>query len=404
MTSLNTFLSIVKDIVPARSRDLRAGQPHFTVWLETSTCIALLCRKESRMQKMNSKAVLMILCLILPSVLAGASPSSNSRPPGITESPTEMEIWKIVSWLPADTETLVVSRGRYRIPQLAATIEEADDDSLDRLPLVPKDALQTSFDVLPADLLGFEESLLIKHLTGLQVILAVEGSRHFRPPTATDQMDYEGCEVVVFDRDLDQQGDPFQAVARSALKQEIVEGQPVLQFEQKFEYTDRSEMIFLAHPRPNTLLIGTNRNYIREVLARIAGKKAPRALPSDLSEWKFVNLTSRVWAIRHYDRAQAAEDPSSPFGGEKAANIPDEQAVGLTFSFDIRQRTAKVMFLSQDANLYGKFKDLTFEDSEIKTREIQPGIVQISFHLTDYQSVSMFLFVLEGMLGHGLYP
>jgi hypothetical protein len=44
-------------------------------------------------------------------------------------------------------------------------------------------------------------------------------------------------------------------------------------------------------------------------------------------------------------------DPSSPFGGDKAANQSDEEAIGLTFSFNADQQTVTINSLSNNRKL-----------------------------------------------------
>jgi hypothetical protein len=77
------------------------------------------------------------------------------------------------------------------------------------------------------------------------------------------------------------------------------------------------------------------------------GRPGARALPQDLSEWKHVETNAPVWGVRHYQKQGAQLDPNSSLLGQNSANIPDANAVGVTFSFaPTAERTATVNYLS----------------------------------------------------------
>ena len=135
-------------------------------------------------------------------------------------------------------------------------------------------------------------------------------------------------------------------------------------------------------------------------------------MPGDLPEWKYVDTESRFWGLRHFDRKQAKTDPSSPFGGRKSANDPDEHAVGLTFVFDpSRGRSATITYLSGDKSITGNANASLLamgqapeaKGLDIKYRELGPGVVQGSYSLEHMEPIQFFLFALEGMLGHAIY-
>ena len=140
--------------------------------------------------------------------------------------------------------------------------------------------------------------------------------------------------------------------------------------------------------------------------------KGERALPGNLPEWKYIDTKSRFWGLRHFDRSQAKTDPSSPFGGRKSANFPDEHAIGVTFVFDPgRGRSATITYLSDDETIMAKAsasilamgQEREARGLDTKYRELAPGVVQGSYSLRHTEPIQFFLFVLEGMLGHGIY-
>jgi hypothetical protein len=318
---------------------------------------------------------------------------------------SQITLSKALSWLPADTETLIVANGPFSIPPPETEIDE------DRTRLLSKEEINEKFEALPTALVGLPEGLLEK-LNSRKVAFAMEGSRHFRAPSELGEMPYEGCDVVVFVSDVANLGDAFMKDSKNfATKFEEVEGQRVAVFQEKLEEDDWTALV--AFPKPNVLLVATSREYLRDVLARIGGVTGSRALPDGLQEWKYVNTRARCWALRHYDKSQADLDPSSPFGEEKPANFPDDKAIGIVFNFDAAPgRGTTVTYLSGAKDILGIVQEGFFapqsdpdsiKDLRIHYREIAPGVVQGSFDLVHSEPVWYFTFVLMAVLGHGVY-
>jgi hypothetical protein len=311
-----------------------------------------------------------------------------------------------LSWLPADTETLIVANGPFVMPQR----QNAEDDTKSRL-LSLKEIRET-FESLPLGLVGLQQGVLEKKFNRREVAFAIEGARSFRSPSGLGEMTYEGCDIVVFAHDVSSLGAAFMEDSKSvAMKFEEVQGQRVAVFEEKMEEDIWTTMV--AFPKGNVLVVATNRDYLRGVLARIGGAGGPRALPDGLPEWKYVDMNDHAWGLRHYDKRQAETDPSSPIGGEKSANFPDDDAIGIVFNFDAeRGRTATITYLSKAKDVLavvkaGLFPPGSEEDSvkdlRIQYREIGPGVVRGSFDLVHSEPVWYFTFVLMAVLGHGVY-
>lgn len=312
---------------------------------------------------------------------------------------------KALSWLPADTETLIVANGPFLIPPPETEVDE------DRTRLLSKEEIDEKFEALPTALVGLPEGLL-KKLNGRKAAFAMEGSRHFRSPSELGEMPYEGCDIVVFVGDVSSLGDAFMKDStNAAAKFEEVEGKRVAVFQEKLEEDVWTALV--VFPKPNVLVVATNRNYLRDVLARIGGATGPRALPNELPEWKYINTRARGWGLRHYDKSQANLDPSSPIGGEKSANFPDDKAIGLAFNFDPSPgRGATITYLSgakdvleivQDGLFPAQSDPDSIKDLRIRYLEVAPGVVQGSFDLVHSEPVWYFTFVLMAIFGHGVY-
>ena len=312
---------------------------------------------------------------------------------------------ELLSWLPDDTETVIAANGPFAFPDFAGL---EWNDSEQQLPLAELEARMRS---LPLGLFDLKNGGLAKGLKGKEVTLAVEGSRHFRPPAALGGMRYEGCEIIVFNPAITLDRASFMRNATAtAVRSENIAGLKVTVFEEPQE--DNVWTTFVGFPRDNTVLVATNADYLRTVLLRMAHASEPRALPGDLAEWKYVNTGTPVWGLRHYQRLNADLDPTSPFSGQHAANVPDDSAVGLGFWFEPAGRMAHVIYMSASKDARQVLQSyLGLADAEsasprelqLRLRELAPSVIEGSVELSPAEVFSRFLFGLLAMLGRAVY-
>src|SRR4029077_16991864 len=102
-----------------------------------------------------------------------------------------VDLQRVLSWLPEDTETITVARGPFVLPSTTAQAKPNEDENESRL--VTERELSEPFQTLPLSLFGFKDGLLLPRLKGKRIMLAIEGARHFRPPSDLGEMPYEGC-------------------------------------------------------------------------------------------------------------------------------------------------------------------------------------------------------------------
>jgi hypothetical protein len=245
-----------------------------------------------------------------------------------------------------------------------------------------------------------------KQLIGHTVSFTVTGSRKFRAPTGLGGMLYEGCNVIVFQPGPGSVRDALiKQMASQAMKVEAISGQRVMMFEVTLEQDTWN--IFVAMPQSDILLCATDRGYLSEALNRMQQKGERRALPETLPEWQQVDTGAKYWAVRHYDKEDAQLDPSSPIsGGQLAGEVPDTQAVGIVFDFDPpRSKAAKIKYLSANKEALSIATRIFNHPDDGFTPRIQqaePGVIEILVTF-DNPGSAMFIFVLYGALGHGVY-
>lgn len=312
---------------------------------------------------------------------------------------------ELLSWLPGDTETFIAANGPFPFPDFDGL---EWNDSEEQLPLAE---LELRMRILPLGLFDLKNGGLAKRLKGKEVILAVEGSRHFRPPVALGGMRYEGCEIIVFKPAITLDGAAFMRNATAtAVRSENVAGLKVAVFEELQE--NDTWTTFVGFPRNNIVLVATNVDYLRTVLVRMGHASGPRALPEGLPEWKYVKTSAPVWGLRHYQRLNAELDPTSPFSGQHAASVPDDSAVGLGFWFEPAGRTAHVIYMSASKDAPRVLQaHLGLADAEsasprelqMHLRELAPSVIEGSVGLSPAEVFSRFLFGLLAMLGRAVY-
>ena len=108
-----------------------------------------------------------------------------------------------------------------------------------------------------------------------------------------------------------------------------------------------------------TLIFATNQSYFEEVLDRITGRPEIRALSPKLVEWGFLDAQQPFWGVRHYNRLDAPDDPTSPLAGKPlAANSVDDGAVGCMFSYAPSQKTLDITYISKNTNAIPIFQEM----------------------------------------------
>ena len=320
-------------------------------------------------------------------LLIGTAPAITAAPVPVAKDPPRWE--PLLTWLPEDTETLIVAPRGFEIPKEKA-----------------KDEFAGTVQTLPAGpLMHFKDELLDKQLRGAKVLCAVEGSRRFTAPGDLGMMPYEGCHILQFDPGADADLKRIIQKCRDKADKTIkLAGAEVAVFTEKQEQDTWS--YFVCRPRPGILIIATNRDYLEETLKRIDKPSRTRALPADLPEWKHVDVKARLWAIRHYRKEFAKDDPSSPLVPQAAANVPDLNAVGFVFWIggDENGNVATVRYLT-DAKEGIKIATSGWQvlDLKPKLKQVAPEVIEITTSLSTEETETMFLFVLLMRLGHGIY-
>lgn len=361
----------------------------------------------------SARCLLLLYSLV---ILLSSSRAQSSDYHPIQESsgrkqkpPEKVNQEELLWWLPTDTESIVAARGPFRI-QFESDKEEKTEEQgqTNKKPSLAE--IRLKFEQLPLEL--FNDMDLATTLRGAIVEFAMQGSRHFRDPLpGFDVMDYEGCSIVIFKGPLAENGEKLlRSLRKEATNTKVIAGKKVLTFEQKTELARWS--YFVVVPRPDVLLVSNNLSFLQEVLERMVQKKSPRALPKELPEWRFLNDSARYWGLRHYDRSQAKQDPTSPFSDKRTFGSGDKKAIGVLFALDpIDPRTGSLTFLSGDvAKIADSAKAgiVTANPEagvrfEVKLRSPKPGVLEQLYSLDRTSTLDYFVLTIQISLGRGMY-
>src|SRR5215475_12334743 len=249
------------------------------------------------MARDKRRITVVVFALGLLDVLCASGIAAQKFP----QKASSVDLQEVLSWLPADTETITVARGPFDLNSKTAQSRLAEDED-EKRPVTATE-LAEPFQTLPLSSFGFKGGLLLPRLKDKRVSLAIEGARHFRPPSGLGEMPFEGCSIALFVDDLNDSVASFtKAHRKSILRVEQIAGEQIAVFREKLE--NDMWTAYLAIPDSRTVIVATNRDYLSEVLARLQGKKGIRALPNDLPEWKYINTDFQFWGLRHFDRTQ----------------------------------------------------------------------------------------------------
>jgi hypothetical protein len=329
---------------------------------------------------------------------ARSNPPPHPRPAPKPASPL---VERMLSWLPADTETLLGATGPLQMPQMSR--DANGDPSLDTSsPDAVRDTFRQYFLLLLV-------ARLEKEFKDAPIAAAIEGSRTFRPPNGLGMATYQGGLIAVFKDDITARAAAFiKDSASTAVRSEQIEGLPVGVFQDKSEGNVLTT--YVAFPRPDVAVVATDESYLREVLARIGGKQGERALPDTLTEWKQLDTNAAFWALRHYSKTEVGQCALLP-PNCRAGHSTDEKPIGLTFSFSPGgSNLATIDYLSGDEDYLRCIQKELFRQSErgvaemqMEYSEAQSGVLEGSYNLGEIESAQYFVFVLVALIGHPIF-
>ena len=225
------------------------------------------------------------VALALAAQLAAAEKSNHDR-----------LVDEAIRWLPADTETLTVSRA-FKVERMAK----------EGIPSLGVPELQRAFFVGDLTTPVGETARIVDldPIVGQTVATAVEGQRNFDGVSSFGGLRSESCKVLFFEKDLGNAWDKLEASLRAKAKnvrqlamQEVFEFPSTIQMEPWYKPKEW-QGLFVTRVAPEVVLIASSDSMLEGVLQRRKTTLPRVALPATLPEWKHVDPKSTIWSIRH---------------------------------------------------------------------------------------------------------
>jgi hypothetical protein len=295
----------------------------------------------------------------------------------------------VLSWLPADTESLWVNQAPFTI-RSAESVQflyqrPTQGYSLDRLAVLNAGAFYRALDTRMVQLVV----AAARNIPSLGQSIAIPG------PLTTQDVTY----FYFF-------ADPVDLPAPD----ESIEGRPVWHAmaridsgergQRGVELAQRDDENWIALARPDLLILANRHELLAEILQHIVAGSKRIALAADLPEWTHVDKSASFWGVRHY---AAQSKPKQGERGFEAAELPrpDGSAQGVTVEFDSVKQQLQVRYLS-GGELFRRRRGVDILDREFKVDHPEPGVWRL---LSDVGTRGPWpLQFAMGMLGFGMYP
>ncbi len=231
-----------------------------------------------------------------------------------------------IDWLPADSETLIVSTTKHVIAHEPPPQTRMRIYAIRMLLYLAFDKKQTAL------------------FYGKTIKTYVEGTREFRAPPSMrlGQLLYKGCHILVFDEPL---GDTTEALIsslkRKGAKKHQIAGHAVWRHIPRHHKYASDYKPWICIPKDDVLLMALDERSIRQVLDRMQRPAKPVAFPETLPEWSSIDPASRFWGIRRFSKEVHPRDLSDP-----RLTVKDEvrTATGMSFHFGAAKPDAMVCF------------------------------------------------------------
>jgi hypothetical protein len=318
-------------------------------------------------------------------LLVGFGSATPSYEQPLLHARPAAEIEELLWWLPADTETVMVTQAPVRP---SGPLFEAMPTAAGKLDVDERES----------------GKILTRYLARSRVTATVEGSRRFAPPSGLGGMLFEGASLYLFAKPIASRAGLMAALDRKAVSREQIGKVKVVEFRDEIE--DDTWSTFIAVPRSDVLVVGTNREYLAELLDRIPARSSTRALPSDLPEWKWVDVRAPFWALRHYRKDRGGIDPTSPYTKDRTGAAFDEDAIGVAVHVATDGRTVTAHYLSNAARAEAISARLWRRPGEGVSPAIRRSgrdTIEVTLAARDQEHLSTFFFYVVAALGHAVY-
>ena len=303
------------------------------------------------------------------------------------------QVDRVLSWLPKNTETLVVAQQPFTVP----TQDQEKADAIMTVRgyiLIPLDAF-----ALGGEFRGGE---------GATMRYAVLAARKFADHPADDKgvlalglIAFEGCAVYGF-------ANPIPDSAFSQAPDASVLGQAMWTAKQEGEWRDKDgrpgyETYWASKIKSDVLLACNNRDFFTSILKEASSASARTYQRfANLPEWKQIDRSAPVWGLRDFALANRETDPSHPARGV-VFGVVDEGAVGAVFQAGLPIGKVRTRWLTKGKESPFQHPDEVAElKGAVTTQQVSEGVWEMTVN-DEREAGSYAVLMTMAILGFAVY-
>jgi hypothetical protein len=162
--------------------------------------------------------------------------------------------------------------------------------------------------------------------------------------------------------------------------------------------------LFVTQLGSNVLVTATDRNSLHSLLERRSGLQTDRALHAGLPEWREVDVTSPVWAMRHYKHAYDPQAKGSVLTLGPLEELDDPKAVGLVYNAQPMGPAQKLYYLSNNKRIteftrhHWEWKEEGLVTPKVRRRS--KGVAEVTVPTPSAEATFLFYLLLLSSLGY----
>lgn len=327
-------------------------------------------------------SILVIVGLaVAPRLSPGQQKAAKASPP--------KPIATVLSWLPPDTESVIVAKGPLLKTEDTGidVVTEVDgkgvrEYAVERatgrvVPFPPSPPFSLYLAEANTGLFGEIRGPNKKSLELLKILWTVQAGRKFgQIEKIPGCVSYEGCDLAIFEKDV-----PITLVdAIKKLSAHVTQAGSFRVYEVVAKDGRDDVPLYFAQPATNALVAATHLGFLETLLKRVDARPMELAFPANLPEWKYVDTASPAWGIHHYRK-----------------KTPDAEGTGITFSVTPKDTAIVLHCVSRAGTGAETFKktleELSGQES-IPVKTIADDAVQASWQIHERRRGEASLIVL----------
>ena len=295
------------------------------------------------------------------------------------------DVLQVINWLPEDTESIVLVRGPLQKgvlkdfrdpPPLSMSPSNSPAPALAPVPIRrPLSDFRQESLVAFTSLFGLSGKAFIRNISDHEVCLVVAAAQGFGRPVIGGASTYKGGQIIVFRNAIPDVGVQAKAHEQVSLVQIERNGVVRLDSGEKWGEKDDRFTVYYAKPKPSVLIAATDVRFLKTMLQRIARPPVSRTPVLGFPEWKYVDVESSVWGVRHRRTAT----PIYILAKAEKNGLPFPQLSGVSFSYEFKPATRVTYRFHFPEGVQNAVRRAAVDGSGAKL--VAPSVVEYRSHI-----------------------